>query len=705
MLMKKRNSRRLEYLLVLCAVWAAGLFIILALENARPILLLAAIVSGIIAAAVWMPQKAAAAAEFCFRYRWAIALLLFLLCVALRISGSSIGVYDEIFPTQLSEAENTWFGKARGIRSDEFGVQTPKFFSQAFNDYGLYSSRMSLSPTNMVLDYYSPVRDWTALGKPLMWGYLLFGSTVGLSWYWCGMIILLFMTALEMALILTEGCRWVSLLGAITVTLSPAIQWWVLPHMPIVILYSMSLFCIGYYFFTAVSRPGKWLCAVLAAVAAVGFVLSVFPSFQVPCAYAVAALLAVCLWRDRAGITFRAREWYRIALPAAVAAGILVNFLAGSRGDLAALMNTAYPGVRMNTGGANTIRDLFTDLTSLYLPYHGVPYSNNCEVSTYIHFAPLVLVLFPRMSVFLKRRRSSALPVGIALTVILVLYGFYMCVGIPALLAKLTFLKYCNRMKGVYGWLAALYTVWGLYVLAQYPEMLKRWQKILYPIVYGGICILLPDGNAWGYFDSFGTLWRINIGTVLAVGEVVLLAAILAAALFGRNRLTGWGLAVVMVVAGGTVNPVEHGTGAVTNHPLAECITELSRQDPDGLWLCTDCVFILSNYALANGARVLNATNFYPDEEKWQIIDPDEVYEEATNRYANQSTSISDGEVIVELVNPDYINYTLNPETVRKLGIRYLFSAVDYTELFSSHDIQCSLVESQDGYGIYQLSY
>ena len=114
----------------------------------------------------------------------------------------------------------------------------------------------------------------------------------------------------------------------------------------------------------------------------------------------------------------------------------------------------------------------------------------------------------------------------------------------------------------------------------------------------------------------------------------------------------------------------------------------------------------MSNFAMANGARVLDATNFYPDVDKWRIIDPDGVYNEFTNRYANQSACIADTDKpMIELVAPDHIHYALPPETLQVLGIRYLLSAVDYTELLNAHGIQCILEFSQDGYGIYRLIY
>ena len=69
------------------------------------------------------------AANLCFRYRWVLALLVFCVCVCLRLHGSSIGVYDEVFPTQITAEETTLFGRVRWIRSDEWAMTTPIFFS------------------------------------------------------------------------------------------------------------------------------------------------------------------------------------------------------------------------------------------------------------------------------------------------------------------------------------------------------------------------------------------------------------------------------------------------------------------------------------------------------------------------------------------------------------------------------------------------
>lgn len=184
------------------------------------------------------------------------------------------------------------------------------------------------------------------------------------------------------------------------VALSPCIQWWFLPHMPIVFLYAMILFDIGYYFFIEKSRWMKWLMTILAGPMIVGFVFSLFPSCQLPTAIIDIVLFIACLARDRDKMIFSAKEWYRIALPVAFVGISGVYFYLNYMDDLIAEMSTVYPGKRVSVGGDADISDLFTNLSTVYLPYRTSKVKNNSEVSTYIQFAPFFLCLYPRIAMF-----------------------------------------------------------------------------------------------------------------------------------------------------------------------------------------------------------------------------------------------------------------------------------------------------------------
>ena len=150
------------------------------------------------------------------KFRWIIALVFFVLCVIFKVHGTSIGIYDNVLPTHVNEAQANHyrlFGKDRIIRTDEYVVHTPTYFSQYYNNYNKYSNQMSIDSTNMLLDYYAPVKDITVLGKPFNWGYLIFGNERGLSFYWCSLQITLFMTAFELFYILTKRNKILSLVG------------------------------------------------------------------------------------------------------------------------------------------------------------------------------------------------------------------------------------------------------------------------------------------------------------------------------------------------------------------------------------------------------------------------------------------------------------------------------------------------------------
>ena len=150
-------SKIAKTIFILISIWLGFRFIRYHIPNVKIVKIIASIASILLILCQIYQERARKIWEFCFRYRWIFALIVFIFCVVFRIHGSSIGVYDEMFPTQINAEETTLFGKPRWIRSDEFGVSTMKFFSQSANNYKLYSQQMSLSPTNMVFPKVSVI--------------------------------------------------------------------------------------------------------------------------------------------------------------------------------------------------------------------------------------------------------------------------------------------------------------------------------------------------------------------------------------------------------------------------------------------------------------------------------------------------------------------------------------------------------------------
>ena len=142
---------------------------------------------------------------YLFRHRFVLGAALFAVCVALKLHGSSIGVWNNYIASAPSPSPYQFpiLGVPRPIRSDEWDVFTPLAMSQQYTGYAAVNDIACAWPTNMLTTYNQPVWDLTAIAKPFYWGYLLLGSEYGLSWFWCGRLIALFLVTSEMFLLIT----------------------------------------------------------------------------------------------------------------------------------------------------------------------------------------------------------------------------------------------------------------------------------------------------------------------------------------------------------------------------------------------------------------------------------------------------------------------------------------------------------------------
>lgn len=638
------------------------------------------------------------AVDYALKFRWLIALCIFILCVLFRIHGSSIGSYNLYFPTQSDDAKaqhySIW-GKERDSRSDEWAVHTPIYFSQYYNDYKTESHQMSMSGSNMVLNYYAPVKDIAVIGKPFLWGYLLFGNEIGLSWYWCSMMLMLFLTAFEMFMILTEKNVKLSVLGMTMVGLSPVLQWWFIPHVTIVYIYAMGLFDILYYFFVGKSGWRQWIRTFVVSLAAIGFALSFFPACQLISALVVVALLTGCLIRDREKITFNADQWPKIFVAVLIVGGVLGYFILRYWPDFSKVMNTVYPGKRISKGGGESLYELFTDLTSVYLPYKDSGELESCsELSSYIHFAPIFILLYPKMSKFLKEKKDRNELIGKILCITLLIQIVFMCAGFPKTLAQITLFKYVGRMNLSYEWTAVIFTIWSFYVVLKHKGMFKRWEMFVYPALYGLLYLTFINEKVTQYMPLRYQLFEIGIFVLI----LVLLMC-------GLGKSASYLIIGMMCVAGLTVNPLRRGIAPITNHPISQFIQEKSRMEPDAWWLAVDTLFVINNFVMANGAKVIGATNFYPDAERWKLLDEDGKYDEAYNRYAHQIFSLVRPETSIDLLVDDSIRINLNAADIKKMKINYIVTVSELKEFLEQYNIYAEEVFEQDGYKIYQLNY
>lgn len=597
---------------------------------------------------------------FLIKWRYLVALVVFAVCVALNLHGSSINEYNKLFVNyDQYESESVVLGKSRGVRSDEWLVHAPYYMSQQYNNYEKDSDFVSLEGQDMIVGYNAPVADVTLIAKPFTWGYVLFGNERGLSWYWCSKLILLMLVTFELCMVVTRKNKKVSLLGMFLVAFAPAVQWWFVPHMVDVFFWGMAVFVLAYHFFMS----EKWLRVlwmILLPLAVITFVLALFPSLQISVGLLMLALFIACMVRDRDKITFKKKDIWRIVVMGLFVLGVLGYTIWTSKDAVKALYSTVYPGKRVALGGGAGVKALFTDLTSFALPFKEITYSNSSEVSTFIHFAPIFLMLYP--VIWKKMKKDKNMMVGNVLLVCVIVMVVFMLVGFPELLAKITFFSYINRMDMAYGLAATIFTIWGIDMI--WKKKLFTWKQILGVLaIYGFLYVCFVGADELTYFG-----WKYYLA---AIAVLLILGYLM---LSGHQKTFLIGMIALVLVSGATVNPIARGVSALFDHPLEQKIKEIASEDKDAYWLSVNNI-ILQQVGIANGAKMLNAVNFYPDFEKWKLVDEDGEYKDIYNRYAHISVALTDKDTEYAVgATPDLITIKLNCKDVLKWPVKYLVS-------------------------------
>lgn len=639
------------------------------------------------------------------KYRYIFALIAFVFCVIFKLHGSSVGIFNGVFPDKIDNAISSQvLGEARALRSDEYNVQLPYYFSQHYNDYNLSSQQMSLAGQDMIIGYNAPVKDITMIAKPFTLGYILFGNEIGLSWYWCSKLILFLLVAYEAFNIMTKNNKKLSVLGAFLVVFSPAMQWWFSPHMYDVFFWSTSLYVLGYYFFVARDKWFKWLITILSLCGIVGFVIALFPSLQVALGLIALSLLIVTLVRDKEMITFKKNDITRIIIVVIGVGLILGRYAFGSLEEITLLNSTVYPGNRISTGGGATLEMFFFDITNLLTPYKDTNILNNCEISRFFHLGMLFALYFPFIVYKWKKnnyKKSYNMAIGILLIITITIEIIFLVIGFPEWLAKITLFSYINRMNLVYSFSALLFTIWSIAVISKNKEL----QNIRYGVVCLVVFALLYYKSivpaSFEYIATITSIpWVPKVFFIFVIGVFVFIGILV---FINNMEMSAYILIVLMIFSTWTINPIVKGTSAITNNKIYPAIQEIVNKD-DSNWLSVGTM-LEQNYLIAAGAKCLNAVNFYPDYGKWKLIDPELKNDYFYNRYIHMLVNLTNDETKYTLVTPDCIQIDLNVRDLQKWDVTYLLSTVDISELLVSNNIKYDMSKGDSTHFIYKLEY
>lgn len=647
--------------------------------------------------------------HFIDRHRYIIAFLLLVFCVLFQISGSSIGLWSNYLgnmPTSVSDlvANGTIWGIPRSVRSDEWALFTPYNISQYYNHYQQVSEIIRGTATDVTTTYGLASWSVATIFRPFLWGYLILGSARGLSFFWCGRIIFLFLASYEFGKLITNRNKCVSASFAILVTFSPMVQWWFsINGLVEMLIFGQYGAVIIYRFLGTTSRKVKLLCSIALIECAGGFIFTYYPAWEVPLAYIFGIVYVWLIISNASDGRRRSRIKEDLGFLLLFVTGLAilsVLVIANSADTFQQIMSTVYPGHRVSTGHDVSMDSLFGWIQDLFTPVDEkrvvTDGSNASEMALFISFFPLGTIL-AFFHMFREKKKDC---LSIALLLLETLFLYYELCGVSTSFARATLLSYTtgSRLVQVMGYLELILLMRGITVLCveNREERHGRIAGIVGSVLYAVLCVAIMtnlNGSTahLAYYILAGILTGLFILGMTNVSSI------------SGRRLMLLTCMITVGLSGLCVNPVQIRTAPLTDTEISKNIQSIVSEDPDALWMVTDVGYPFNNLPVTAGARTCNSTNIYPNMELWSRLDRGEKDEEVYNRYVNVIVHLNENENDADysLVQADVADLNVSLEDLRSAGVTYLLSLTDYSDTEFADELEC--IADDNGVKIYRI--
>ena len=664
---------------------------------------------------------------FIYKRRFILAGVLLFFIVIRHYTGSSLSIYNDVIQYQVDSPEyNEVLGVNRAIRSDEWAINTPLSFSQNVGEEKLpyYSNIVRAAKTDMFTIVNAPVLDIVSIGKLFNIGYI-FGNDVGISFWWYGRLIALMLISFEFFMLLTNKNKKLSLVFMLIITFSPAVQWWYSNFITDILIWGMlALILIDKFLREKLFRK-RCIYMALIAICAISYVFIFYPAWMISFAYVYLAVFIWLLLKNHKEYSFGKKDIILV-----ICAILFIAFIGGryylmSKDALNATLNTAYPGDRVSEGGGRTYI-LMSYIYGIFFPVASM--ANPCELSSMFSLFPIPMILAVIFIVFNKDRKKH-LKFIIPILLAALLLTCWCVFGLPEILAKITLLDKVPGNRAVVPCGLANILLLG-YILTYKNDISIKLERKLGIILLGVISLIttfLMINYDIRKVPQYLTGVAVNVITYIIFACIIFFLLLV---LFKKDvdkntnklqkssfykKLVGnyynyllLILGMFALLCGITVNPINRGTKVIEDKPLAKEVRKIVNTDKDAIWVANNYNYIHANYLVANGAKVINSTNYYPNFDLfYKIFDESEVTDEMLNifnRYAHIEFNLIDGKSNIEMIYVDAIRLNVNYEKVKDLQIKYLISNDDL-EKFNTDDITFTKIYDEYDFKIYLVEY
>ncbi len=603
-------------------------------------------------------------------------LLLLALGTAFKLHGSSIGVWNRLFPDRVANA-GVLLGAPKVIRIDEWLVATPAIISQGKLRPPFPVVNPRWGPEQVPLIFNWPARHWAMLARPQFWGFFFLDLERAFAFYWNMKAFLLLAGVFLLLMLLTGNDFGVSLLGAAWVFFSGFMQWWYSNGMLVEMIGSLALLLVAVHYLALSSS--RWLIgasALVLSLCLLDFTLSFYPPYQVPLFYLGVAILVGSLGPHLLRGLPKRNLAFSIGC-AALALSAVILLLAlyyrDAKQAIDLMRGTIYPGSRVSPGGGLTLAQVFGGFYGFFMSEKNYPrqWLNVCEASNFV-------LLFPVPAVALlwrAGRRQQVAPLEWSLIAYLVAVLVWVTVGWPHALAVATAFQRSQSIRSLVGLGLASIFLCCIFLARSRGDLPRSVGHRL--IIAGSLVTLLVVFSLRFNHVTQGFATRSQVLLVTLVGAA-------AGYLLLARKRTAFAVCILVphIYSYGLVNPLAVGLGPIVDTKFFHQASRLVDQDPNARWIVY-AGLNATNLFKAAGAQVFNGTKVIPPVQDLRVLDPHSRAASVYNRYAHMVlVPAKDSNVTFKLTGLDSYRIELDPKSDLwpRLGIRYVvlpFEAVD----------------------------
>ncbi len=596
---------------------------------------------------------------------------LFLAASLAKLNGSSTALWQNLADQQAARS-GLIAGRPKEIRSDEWLVHTPWIWSQANQSPAFPTTNRNIGDGVMPLLTNVPVRHWTTIFRPQMWGFFVFDLEHGFAFNWNFKWFGLLLGSFLFFRVIARGNDFLAFSGALLLLYSSYVQWFFstptcMPELVAMLFFGMWALSV---LFRTGSRSAMMGAGLVLLIAIEQFVFCCYPRFQIPLAYLALALVVggIVAWRRR--FSFDLFRFGTLCAVLVIAAVLLNQWYGEVSATIKEIEGLIYPGQTVSAGGSYPWSFFFApffefSMTNEHFP---LPAGNVCEGSGFLFLAPLLVAVMIR-----DMWRKQADPLIWATILFLTAAIGFMAVGVPLWLARATGWSHVVSIRVVLA--VGVASIIGLvrHLALPVPGE-ERTGTLFLPVSAAAVAVVL-----------FGCFWAANqrLASFATVTEVTAAAIFFATAfvlIWKRFAIASCILLLIpSLYASGLVNPISHGLPGINKSATYRWFADVHENDPAATWLvvgnASNRTCSLAQLLKATGANVLGGTRCMPDRMEMGILDPENRFTNVYNRYARTCFVVSnESEPTFELRSPDSyrVYLPLRTEWLERLGVGYV---------------------------------